>query len=176
MYIRTKDGVYEEWKIIDIAPNYSISNLGSIKNNKTNRILKPKLIRGYEYVCLRKDNNNLCKQVHRLVAKAFIPNPENKPLVNHKDYNRGNNCVDNLEWVSNSENQLYSRIRISKGHIAISKNPHPNITKNKNGYLFQKRNGKNKRIKKWFKTLDEAIAFKNDYVAKMYENGKLVLI
>ena len=64
----------EEWKIIDIAPNYLVSNLGKIKNNKTQRILKPKLIRNYQYVCLRKDNKNLCKQVHRLVAIAFIPN------------------------------------------------------------------------------------------------------
>lgn len=166
----------EEWKSIKDIPNYDVSNLGRIRNNKTERILKPKKIKGYEYVCLRNNNKNLCKQVHRIVAKTFIPNPDNKPLVNHKDYNRSNNCVDNLEWVSNSENQLYSRIRISKGHIAISKNPHPDITKNKNGYLFQKRNGKNKRIKKWFKTLDEAIAFKNDYVAKLNEKGDLELI
>lgn len=166
----------EEWKMIEIAPNYSASNLGRIKNNKTNRILKPKKIRGYEYVCLRKDNKNLCKQVHRLVAKAFISNPENKPLVNHKDYNRANNRVDNLEWVTNGENQLWSRERISKGHIAISKNPNPDIIKNKNGYLFQKRNGKNKRIKKWFKTLEEAIAFRDEYVAKMNEQGEMELI
>ena len=162
----------EKWKVIEIAPNYSISNLGRIKNNKTNRILKPKKVRGYEYVCLRKDNKNLCKQVHRLVAKAFIPNSENKPLVNHKDYNRGNNCVNNLEWVSNSENQLWSRTRISKGHF---KNPYPNICKNKGGYVFQMRNGKEKRIRKWFKTLEEAIAFKNDYVAKMNNRGDLEL-
>lgn len=163
----------EEWKVIAIAPNYSASNLGRIKNNKTNRILKPKKVRGYEYICLRKDNKNLCKQVHRLVAKAFIPNPENKPLVNHKDYNRGNNCVDNLEWISSSENQLWSRTRISKGHF---KNLYPNICKNKGGYVFQMRNGKEKRIRKWFKTLEEAIAFKNDYIAKMDDEGKLVLI
>jgi hypothetical protein len=163
----------EKWKVIEITPNYSISNLGRIKNNKTNRILKPKKVRGYEYVCLRKDNKNLCKQVHRLVAKAFIPNPENKPCVNHKDYNRGNNCINNLEWVSNSENQLWSRTRISKGR---SKNPYPNICQNKGGYVFQMRNGKEKRIRKWFKTLEEAVEFKNCYVAKMNEKGELELL
>lgn len=166
----------EEWKTIKDLPNYDVSNFGRVRNNKTYRILKPKLIRGYESVCLRKDNKNIYKRVNRLVAEAFIPNPLNKPLVNHIDYNPRNNNVENLEWVTNSENQLWSRERISKGHIAISKNPHPDITKNKNGYLFQKRNGKNKRIKKWFKTLEEAIAFRDDYVAKMDNEGKLVLI
>lgn len=166
----------EEWKTIKDLPNYDVSNFGRVRNNKTYRILKPKLIRGYESVCLRKDNKNIYKRVNRLVAEAFIHNPLNKPLVNHIDYNPRNNNVENLEWVTNSENQLWSRERISKGHIAISKNPHPDITKNKNGYLFQKRNGKNKRIKKWFKTLEEAIAFRDDYVAKMNDKGELVLI
>lgn len=166
----------EEWKNIKDIECYEISNLGKVKNSKTGRILKPKLLRGYKYVCLRKNNQNIFKQVHRLVAEMFIPNPLNKPCVNHKDYDRGNNCASNLEWVSHSENQLYSRKNISKGHIAFSKNPYPNITKNKNGYQFQMRDGKNKRIRKWFKTLDEAIAFKEEYVAKMNEKGELELI
>ena len=151
----------EEWKIIDIAPNYSVSNFGKIRNNKTQRILIPKKIRGYEYITIRKDKKNLCKQVHRLVAKAFIPNPFNKSCINHIDYNRSNNCISNLEWCSNSENQLWSSERISKGHS--KRNAYPNISENKGGYVFQKRNGKNKRVRKWFKTLDEALLFKQQY-------------
>lgn len=163
----------EEWKSIKDIPNYDVSNLGRIRNNKTERILKPKLIRGYESVCLRKYNKNIHKRVNRLVAEAFIPNPLNKPLVNHIDYNPQNNNVNNLEWVTNSENQLWSKDRISKGH---SKNQYPNICKNKNGYVFQKRDGKNKRIRKWFKTLEEAIAFKKEYIAKINLKGELELI
>jgi hypothetical protein len=156
-YIRTK----EEWKIIENAPNYSVSNLGKVKNNKTGRILKLKLIREqYEGVCLRVNKMNSNQKVHRLVAKAFIPNPLNKPCVNHIDYNTRNNRADNLEWVTISENQLWSRERIGKGHW---KNKYPCISRNKGGYSFQKRNGKEKRVRKWFKTLEQALAFKEKW-------------
>lgn len=164
----------EEWKVIENTPNYSVSNLGRVKNNKTQRIMKPKLIRGqYESVCLRKNKMNTYHTVHRLVAIAFIPNPNNKPQVNHIDYNKRNNCVGNLEWVSNSENQLWSREAISKGRC---KNKYPYISKNKNGYMFQKRNGKEKRVRKWFKTLKEAIAYKNSYIAKLNDKGEFELL
>lgn len=63
---------------------------------------------GYHSVCLCKDNVKKYYRVHRLVAQAFIPNLDNKPEVNHKDGNRSNNRVDNLEWVTRSENETHA--------------------------------------------------------------------
>lgn len=64
-------------------------------------------INGYMCVSLRRNKERIGCLVHRLVAKAFIPNPENKPQVNHKDESRNNNRVDNLEWVTEQENIDY---------------------------------------------------------------------
>ena len=71
--------------------------------------------KGYMVINLTSDNKNIKKKnvlIHRLVAEAFIPNPNNYPYVNHKDGNKANNCVDNLEWCNNSMNQLHA---FSKG-------------------------------------------------------------
>lgn len=74
------------------------------------RLLKKKEIKGghytngYQFVCLRKNGNSKKFSVHRLVAEAFIPNPQNLPCVNHIDGNKQNNSVENLEWCTYSEN------------------------------------------------------------------------
>ena len=82
-------------------------------NGIVNRHLKEKILasflnnKGYSYVVLHKNGKSKTTLVHRLVAMAFIPNPENKPMVNHKDENPLNNCVDNLEWCTASYNANY---------------------------------------------------------------------
>ena len=63
---------------------------------------------GYMLVDMRKDGKRYFRLVHKLVAEAFIPNPNNLPQINHKDGNKANNCIDNLEWCTCSENQLHA--------------------------------------------------------------------
>ena len=101
----------EIWRDIeDYKGLYQISNKGRVKSLKwgKERILRPGTNRlGYMFVCLYHDNMKKTVKLHRLVAQAFIPNPENKPQVNHLDENKKNNCVDNLEWASAKENSNY---------------------------------------------------------------------
>ena len=84
---------------------YLVSNFGRVKSLITNKILNQYKDRyGYLRVILSLNGKQKIYLVHRLVAKAFIPNPENKLEVNHKDGNKENNHVDNLEWVTSKEN------------------------------------------------------------------------
>lgn len=87
---------------------YQISNLGNVKSIRTGKLLKPaKDTSGYLLVWLYKNNNRKTIGVHRLVAMTFIPNPQNLPLVNHKDENKTNNAVNNLEWCDCKYNINY---------------------------------------------------------------------
>ena len=89
---------------------YQISNKGRVKSLKygKERILIPGTNRlGYMYVCLYHDNMKKTVKLHRLVANAFISNPYNLPEVNHKDENKKNNCVENLEWITHIDNCNY---------------------------------------------------------------------
>ena len=102
----------EEWKDIEgYEGHYSISNQGRIKNLHVNRIRKGKCNKkGYEQVCLCKDGVYHNYLVHRLIASAFIANPENKPTVDHINSKEiRNNCIDNLRWSTMKE-QAQNRI------------------------------------------------------------------
>lgn len=107
----------EEWRNIEGYVDYQVSNLGRVKstqyhNGTYERILKlNKNKKGYQSLKLYKNGKVKRCSVHRLVAQAFIPNPDNLPMVNHKDENPSNNHVDNLEWCDNKYNLTYgSRI------------------------------------------------------------------
>jgi hypothetical protein len=102
----------EEWKEVPEYPGYKISSFGNVFSKKLKRIIKAPESNDKDGYC----RIGLCyKQeakkfhVHRLVAQAFIPNPENKATVNHKDGNKQNNHVDNLEWNTMIENLRHAR-------------------------------------------------------------------
>ena len=120
----------EVWKdVVGYEGLYEVSNLGRVRSLsrevshvekgqkyiRDGRVLKYGHAHGRHYkyllVCLCKDKQRSMKRVHRLVAEAFIPNPDNLPMINHKDENPSNNRVDNLEWCTAKYNSNYGTAR-----------------------------------------------------------------
>lgn len=102
----------ENWKEINLwNGKYKISDLWNVSRTfkSWEKLLKMNITRyGYWRICLSDRNEKKSVFIHRLVAEYFIPNPENKPYVNHKDWNKLNNAKWNLEWCTHSENMIHS--------------------------------------------------------------------
>ena len=149
----------EEWKSIIEFPNYEVSSLGNVKNIKTGKVLKNCVKSGYYHISLTNENYRKSLLVHRLVALAFIENPENKLEVNHKDKNKLNICVSNLEFMTRQENNIH---RCKGMKITCNKNKEVlRIDKNTNEIL-----GKYNSIE-----LAGTWAFNNGYT-KTIHNGR----
>ena len=122
----------EEWRgIKDYKGLYQVSNTGNVKSLERTvrcargyKIVPEKILEGYDngngylYVKLCKEGKRKQYRINRLVAQAFLENPQNLPEVNHKDKNPKNNCVDNLEWCTRQYNVEYSK---AKAVIGINK-------------------------------------------------------
>lgn len=133
----------EEWKdVVGFEGLYQISNLGNVKTMSRPaptthrghvgyRMIRERLMhpahgsKSYPCVRLRKNGKTITKTVHRMVAEAFIPNPNNLPEVNHKDENKYNNCVDNLEWCTHKQNMNSGTVsaRIGLGNKGQKRTP-----------------------------------------------------
>lgn len=98
----------EIWKTIENFPNYEVSNFGNVRNSIKNKLMTIS-VRKNGYCVVKLSNNGISKEckVHRLVAIAFIDNPTNLPYINHKDENKTNNHVSNLEWCDSLYNNTY---------------------------------------------------------------------
>lgn len=119
----------EIWKpVVGYEDKYLVSNLGRVKSFWTNRLLKPtkrKKTEEYLRVGLWDGKKQHGISLHRLVATAFLPNPNNFPVINHKDENPTNNCVDNLEWCTQQYNTNYGH-RLEKFKKAVCGEKHWN--------------------------------------------------
>ena len=105
---------------------YSVSNIGFVRNDKNNKLLKDNISKGYHRVNLTHKGEQRQFLIHRLVASVFIPNPDNKPEVNHKNGDKSCNYDYNLEWVTGRENMKHAfsnklNVRKKKHNVTISK-------------------------------------------------------
>ena len=131
-----------EWRPIVDYPEYEVSNAGDIRRG--GRVLKPGRGNGYLIVQLGRNNK---KYVHRLVALAFISNPENKPQVDHINRIRSDNRIENLRWATKSENQINT----------LTRSPHTNIFHIKGSYQVKISRNSTYVFCKTYATLAEAI-------------------
>lgn len=96
------------WRVVRGFPKYEVSNKGDIRHIEGKVRLAGAIRKGYRRVCIRDETRKPRNvSIHRAVAEAFVPNPLNKPHVNHIDCNKLNNSADNLEWVTNQENHRH---------------------------------------------------------------------
>lgn len=120
--------MFKRWlPVVGFEELYEVSNMGHVRNKK-GQILKTQVNRdGYAKIGFYVDGTKSYHVVHRLVAKAFIPNPEGKPQINHLDANRLNNRADNLEWCTHGENMHHAFVLGNKDQKG-SKNNGAKIT------------------------------------------------
>ena len=159
----------DTFKTIEEFPMYEINTIGQIRSKYSNKILKHK-VKTIIYnkstytthqICLCKDGKKYYKSIHRLIAKAFIPNPDNKPDVDHIDHNPENNSLENLRWATHTENMRNKNKKSNNnsGHLHIHKYERQTTP------LFEVRIIRGDvDFRKYFGNLEEAIKARDDYL------------
>ena len=172
----------EIWKpVVGFEKFYEVSNLGQIRN-MYGKILSTHLNnRGYEMIDFTVNKVRTKKLVHRVVMETFTQNIKNYPEVNHKDENKANNCLENLEWCTRSYNKQHSmktgtynkiyetKNTLGKKHLPNTKSKYHNVTydKNRNKWVGQIRHEKKNWYMKRFNTEVEAALHVNWIIDKL---------
>ena len=167
----------EEWRAVPGYEGlYEVSNKGNVRNVRRNTLLRlTKTNYGYIRIGLCKNRIKTSLSVHRLVAETFIPNPDNLPMINHKDEDKTNNRVENLEWCDAKYNINFGTARIRSIN-----------TKIKNGYVNEENVGLSREeyMKKYYEENREKIREQNmeyrkknrekkrEYMREYYEKNK----
>jgi len=150
----------EEWRKIEGHEGYEVSNIGNIRSFKHGKIRIRKLVldsKGYYQVNLSINGKCKLQLVHRLLAIAFIPNPDNKPCIDHINRIRTDNRIENLRWATMEENMSNQNLSI-RNKLGVQY-----ISCSRKRFRFQiRRNGISHS--KYFKTLEEAEAYRNQYL------------
>jgi hypothetical protein len=150
----------EEWFNIPKFDCYEINKKGEVRHKGSGDILKPNVDR-YARITLRSYGKSFQKYIHQLLAIVFIPNPENKPWVDHINRNKLDNRIENLRWCNASENGL--NVDLKKNNISLCNQDY-------NGsYQFQK-TIKGKKYSKCFKTYQDALNYREEFISCIYPN------
>lgn len=147
----------EEYRPLLDYPNYLVSNIGNVKSVRGN-ILKPCITKNRRRVLLYKDNIPFSRTVYRLVAIAFLPNPDNLPQVDHINRNPIDDRVDNLRWVTQSQNLMNTDV-FKNNKLGIK-----HISKRGSRYRVIIMKGKNDFDSGSFLTLEEAIVYRDNKI------------
>ena len=149
----------EEFKILIEYPNYKISNNGKVINRKTGMEITPQMTcSGYYYFQVNKNRIRHNLYIHKLLGEYFIPNPDNKTIVDHIDRNRSNNQMSNLRWANKSENSINCKTR--NDNTSGCKG----VCYNKRANMWLARITKNNRTINigYFKNFEDAIIARNN--------------
>jgi len=143
----------EEWRPVKDFPEYQVSNLGRVK--KGDYILAQRICNKHFVVNLCKDGVKTTKKVHRLIGDVFLANPQNKPTIDHINQDGLDNRLENLRWATHKEQAN------NRGAFPLqgTNTGEPYITYNKNYIVTIRKKGR-----KSFKTLEEAVAFRDSLI------------
>jgi hypothetical protein len=155
---------FEMWKPIEGFEKYSISSFGRVKNVKKNITVKQQIRSAYYSVILRNNGIQKTFDIHRLVAKYFIVNSMNKPVVDHIDRNKLNNHFHNLRWVTISENSMNSKFRShnTSGFTGVG------VYKPTNKYVASITINRRKKNLGYFDDIEDAIKARKDAEIKYF--------